>query len=87
MTTLLPVPFHPHATDEDIVEAIAEYLRSCRAVSWHHASVIVLKRLSVVYGEKLVMKAGARYGRELRRERRSLKRQVARARADWLKRQ
>jgi hypothetical protein len=27
MTTLLPIPFHPHAADEDVIEAIAETLR------------------------------------------------------------
>jgi hypothetical protein len=27
MTTKLPIPFHPRASDEDIVEAIAEVLR------------------------------------------------------------
>jgi hypothetical protein len=31
MTTRLPISFHPHATDEDIVEAIASYMRDARA--------------------------------------------------------
>jgi hypothetical protein len=73
---------HTIATDADVVDALVSYLRECRAVSYHHASTLIVRRLIATYGEKLVRKAAERYGRELRRERRYLDRQAAQMRAD-----
>jgi hypothetical protein len=84
MTTRLPIP---HATDEDVIDALADYMRESRVAALRGAWPIIVARLSDRFGRRLVDRAVYRYMRELRRENRSLERQVARAKADWLKRQ
>jgi hypothetical protein len=86
MTTLLPIPFHPRATDEDIVMAIAEVMRGSHVASLPTAFRIVVGRLRDVYGRRLVDRALRQYELALRQENRSLKRQVRLARAAWIKR-
>jgi hypothetical protein len=85
--------YHPHATDADIVDAIAETLRASRAMSWPNAGRVVWRRLADAYGEKLVERAlrvavrlARREQQALRREERSLKRQVKQAKAAYLMR-
>jgi hypothetical protein len=70
MTTKLPISFHPSATDEDIVEAIASYMREARAAAVPGAWRIIVARLREAYGGKLVDAAVHRYARELRQEQR-----------------
>jgi hypothetical protein len=93
MTTRLPISFHPHATDEDIVEAIASYMRDARAAAVPGAFRIVVDRLREAYGRKLVDRALRQYEKALGRERRRLKqqnthleKQVRQARAAGMKR-
>jgi hypothetical protein len=73
--------------DEDIVDAIADYMRECRAAAVGGAWRIIVARLRDHYGTKLVDRAVDRYMRALRQETRMLRRQVRQARADWMKRQ
>jgi len=86
-TTKLPIPYHPRATDEMVVEAIAAYMRDAQAAALPGAWPIIVARLREAYGTKRVDRAVSRYMRELRQENRSLKRQVKHARAAWIKRQ
>jgi hypothetical protein len=73
-------------TDQDVVEAIADYMRECHTAALPAAFRLVVGRLRERYGRKLVDRALAQYTRALRRENRSLKRQVKHARAAWIKR-
>jgi hypothetical protein len=96
MTTKLPIPFHPTATDAAtiIISALVEYFRGSPAMRSPHAGRIVWRRLVDMYGEKVVERAlricireARREQQALRRESRSLKRQVRLAKAAYLKRQ
>ena len=76
-TTKLPLPFHPQATDDMIVEAILDELRD---VSIRCSGGVVSRaaaRLSERYGAALVEKALRRRMQELRRERSWLHHRVA----------
>jgi hypothetical protein len=86
MTTLLPAPYHPRATDADVIAAIAEVLRASHAAAVPGAWRIIVERLRQHYGVKLVDRAVRQYERALRQENRSLRRQVRHARAAWIKR-
>jgi hypothetical protein len=90
MTTLLPTPYHPHATDADVVEAIAETLRDSRTAARPGAFRVIVDRLREAYGRRLVDRALGQYERAMRQEQRRLKRenrrlerQVRQARAAW----
>jgi hypothetical protein len=76
-----------------IVDALVEHFSDGCAAARPLAFRIVVARLRDRYGAKVVDRALREYERALRqhqralrRENRSLERQVARARADWMKR-
>jgi hypothetical protein len=75
MTTLLPVPFHPDATDDDIIAAIAEHFREAKSAAVPGAFRIVVARLRDRFGCKLVDAAVHRYARDLRLEQQALRRE------------
>ena len=80
-----------HATAEDIIDALAEYLRESHAAARPAAFRVIVDRLRERYGTKLVDKALLQYEREMRAENRRLKQDNRRlerqARAEWMKRQ
>ena len=56
------------ATDDDIVEAIAEYFRDAKSAAVPCAWRIIVERLSEVYGTRIVDRAVHRYMRALQQE-------------------
>jgi hypothetical protein len=65
MTSKLPVAFHPRATDDDVIDALASYMRESRAAALTSAWPIIVERLREVYGRRLVDRAVQRYMRAL----------------------
>jgi hypothetical protein len=73
MTTLLPAPFHPHATDEDVIAAIVEVLRApgarlvgdsrlCSGPSYNHPGTwdtpVTVQTFSTTIARVLILNAG-----------------------------
>lgn len=72
-TTLLPVPFHPHATDTDVIAAIAEQISADmdKHLFGRRARVFLqqkLRRLEALYAVKIV-NAALRLQRRQEKER------------------